>query len=259
MHTVLNLPALSLSFFFGLLLTIFYKKDFKFKKQLDYRRCRFLLILGSLWITTIFFSAAGLKTAISAVTLVYVLDEVSRLPVEEKVKCGVLGALRLSLPHLSEDNLVCLAVFCAFTQLLRWPLWLKEKLREIRIVFGPVYPLLVIEASVRSSFSSYLLTTAAVATLLASIFFRPDNKEMMRIVSWLFRLQNPSSRARKSCHGLLMVLSLLSIMMYCFACLSNINTIIYYATLAVGLLDITFYLFAAELPRNVFRELFYTN
>ena len=247
MEEYLSLKSISLLGLFGTVLTIFYKKDFTFRGHVGHLKTGFNLL--AVWA----FSLLCERTFIAPVfTLVYVVREMQDLAIEEKIKSFVLSTAAFLCTILSGDILDCLAVLCAMTQLLRWPTDLKNHLREVRIIFGPVYPILVLGGCIQLGFTSHLLKLSSCSTLVAGIFLRPDNNEVLKFVEAV-GLSVPSPKARKLTHGLLMFVSLVCIMVH-LTMSPDIHRVILTGVMFVGGLGVLLYAFAAELPRKICRN-----
>ena len=196
------LQRFSLSMLHGVWLTIFFKRDFTFGEHLTCR-VKYLIFLLPIWLVVFLVNSSPLVLAVSVGTLLYVWKELQELAREEKVKCVVLGISLMLAYALDSEYLACIAVFCALTQLLRWPISLKKTLREFRIVFGPVYTIFIVGSCIQANFTSNLLKVAAILAFLASILLRPDNNETLKI----FTSKVPSQPCRKMTHGFFMFLS----------------------------------------------------
>ena len=203
------LQRFSLSMLHGVWLTIFFKRDFTFGEHLTCR-VKYLIFLLPIWLVVFLVNSSPLVLAVSVGTLLYVWKELQELAREEKVKCVVLGISLMLAYALDSEYLACIAVFCALTQLLRWPISLKKTLREFRIVFGPVYTIFIVGSCIQANFTSNLLKVAAILAFLASILLRPDNNETLKI----FTSKVPSQPCRKMTHGFFMFLSFLLCLRY---------------------------------------------
>ena len=71
-----------------------------------------------------------------------------------------------------------LAIF-GIPQFIRRPVWLKDKLQNVRSKFGPLYVLSVMEY--RCIVNEMLVAVALFLAILAGIFFRPDNATMLTL------------------------------------------------------------------------------
>ena len=236
---------------FGVCLTIFYKKEFTFRKQFGCRLVSFSC-LGMLW--AISWSTKNVFPALlaSGFTFIYVVREFLRKDIaqEEKLKSFVLSTALFLCTTLSGDILASLAVICAMTQLLRWPISLKNRLRELRIIFGPVYPILVVGGCIQLDFTSHLLKLSSCLSLVAAVLLRPDNKEMLKIVE-VVGFSVPSTNTRKLIHGLSMFVSLICIVVRLTMSL-DIPRMILAGTTFVGGLNVLLYAFTTELPRKIY-------
>ena len=243
------LQRFSLSMLHGVWLTIFFKRDFTFGQHLTCR-VKYLIVLVIIWLVVFLVNSIPLALAVSLGTLVYVWKELQELAREEKVKCVVLGISLMLAYALNSEYLACIAVFCALTQLLRWPASLKDFLRELRIVFGPVYTIFIVGSCIQANCTSILLNVAAILALVASIFLRPDNNETLKI----FTSEVPSYQCRKMTHGFFMFASFL----LCLAFIVGrflIGTITYpvlrVVVLLTALVNIVMYICVADFPRRI--------
>ena len=190
------LRVISLSMVSALGLTIFYKRNFEFAMHL-WGQIRFFGLIFAWGLAYLY----GANVVIAIGTLLYVWRGS-----QEKVKCVVLGVSLVLVNVLQAEYLACAAVLCALSQFLRSPIWLKNKLREFRIVLGPVYAILVVGSSIQSDPTSTLMTFAMIFALVASILLRPDNNEVLRVLN-KFGLPIPRARCKKMAHGLFMFAS----------------------------------------------------
>ncbi|XP_028406894.1 uncharacterized protein LOC114529333 [Dendronephthya gigantea] len=244
-----SLGIVSLSMLTGLFLTIFYKRDFKFHAHL---RCRMghIVCLSLMWGLVYLTDQSAFEVVVAIGTLVYVLKEQRfSLASEEKVKCLALG-ISLMIAYFSESQtLTPLAIVFALTQLLRWPIDLKNRLRELRIVCGPVYTIFAVGSWLQSSPTSNLLRSAAFLSLVASIFLRPDNNEVLKVLNYFGSI--PSSHSRKIIHGFCMFASFILCFLYFVNVVttSTVNTCIFCILCFVAVVNIAMYIFVAEFPR----------
>lgn len=256
MNYLISFQFYSLSNLLGLWLTIFYKKDFKFKEHFGTRlKMVIMTIISALfWAFGLFYQNQwAVIVVVSGLTFGYVIMEMLDLVREELIKSIVLGFTVFLVFYLSVDSLAPLAVVCAITQLLRWPTRLKNYLREPRIIFGPVYALLAIGAWIKSDLTSYLLFVSEIAVFFASIFLRPDNNELLQFLVFL-GLSIPSAHKRKMAHGFLMFLSMICLMVYLLMS-SSVREMAIAVTLFVGVINVVFYVFVADFPRKVWNTL----
>ena len=244
------LQLLSSSALLGLLLTIFYRRNFTFREHVAPRGKK-ITILGLLCTSSQLYDSVCLSVVTLGITLAFFRDAFPDLAIEEKIKSVVLSTTMLVIHASSGDTRAGLAVFCALTQFLRWPTSLKNYLRELRIIFGPVYFLLAIGACVQSDFKSNLLTTSTFAVSLAAILFRPDNKEVLQfVVVWSSFV--PSTEIRKWIHGCLMFLSMICLTWY-LAIYSNIGRMFLAGITCTDAFNVLLYIFVADFPRKIWR------
>ena len=223
------------SLWIGVKLTIFFKKRFRWREHcfacLSLDSAIFLIIAAQflLPMTTARLDSANLIPIIAAqflspkVWLLQMITAVTAMVLAikdmylmmtnlwELVKSLVLGAY-IIISWESERGSCILplsSVFFALTQFLRWPRWLKDFLSEVRIVFGPAFPISVFATWLKRSEPSgslfWVLLVAVLCSSAAAIIFRPDNSEVLV----LLHLPVPISRKRKVCHAILMFFSLL--------------------------------------------------
>ena len=245
------IQAITLSMLFGVWLTIFFKRDFKFKEHLSCRVWYFIFLIP-IWPMVLLLIGSDFLTLVTSVgTLAYVCVELKELTFEEKVKCVALGVSLVLVRDLNAERQACIAVLCALTQLLRWPIALKKILRELRIIFGPVYTIFIVGSCIKADFASVLLI-AAVLALLASIFLRPDNSETLELL-----LSNvPTARCRKMTHGFFMFSSFLLCMAYIVnAFLTGaISTLVLRAVGLIALVNFFMYICVADFPRKIIKN-----
>ena len=244
---VTTLPML-----FGVWLTIFFKRDFKFEEHLSCRVWYFIFLIP-IWPMVLLLIGSDFLTLVTSVgTLAYVCVELKELTFEEKVKCVALGVSLVLVRDLNAERQACIAVFCALTQLLRWPNDLKKILRELRIIFGPVYTIFIVGSCIKADFASVLLNIAAVLALLASILLRPDNNETLRVLL----TKVPNTQCRKTTHGFLMFSSFLLCVAYIFNpfLTDAISALVLRAVGLTALVNFFMYTCVADFPRKIIKK-----
>lgn len=206
------LLAISSSLWIGVKLTIFFRRNFQFEQhvlpRLKFDGPIFILLVSHIWPQKGWFMQTITVVAASLSAIMDMLPMLTSTRAEF-VKCLVLGSQSVLVPWMTEDGsciLPSLCVLFATTQFLRWPQRLKDFLREVRIICGPAYVLVVIGTWINSDSvsSTKLLPVAALSSSVAAIFLRPDNAE---ILNW-FRLPVPSTMTRQVFHAMLMFFSL---------------------------------------------------
>ena len=137
----------------------------------------------------------------------------------ERIKAVVISITILLSAILSREMLGTGAALVAITQFLRKPNRLKNALSRCRIMFGPVYVVLMAAAGVQFIDSQRLCSSAvslttAFSPLTAAIFFRPDNFEVLKLIcpNWV----SLRPLRIRSIHGLLMFYSLLAVALNSF-------------------------------------------
>ena len=237
----------SLSLLLGTWLTIFYKRDFEFQKHVRGRIwCIIFLILS--WSFMYLKDIQMLNVIFSIGTLIYIWNELQQFATKEKLKTIALAFSLMGGYLFSSKYLVCAAVFCALTQLLRWPISLKKYLREFRIIFGPMYTVVVVFSYIKDLNSRLLLFAMALA-LFASIPLRPDNNEVLKLLN-MFGLNIPSEQWRKMTHGLCMFCSFILCMLYIFQT-DRIETWLLFVVFVIAIINVTMYIFVADFPRKI--------
>ena len=238
-------------------LTIFYKRNFEFSLHLRGQvRSSFALIFV-LGLACSYVANFRMLTVVIAIgTLLYVWRESQDLLLEEKVKCAVLGVSLVLVYVLQAEYLACGAVLCALSQLLRWPISLKTKLREFRIVLGPVYTVFIVGSSIQSDSTSTLLTLAMSLALIASILLRPDNNEVLKVLN-NFGLPIPNPQCKKMAHGFFMFISFLLCVMHIvdLSQAGALDSRVFYMIVIIAIVNACMYIFVADLPRRVVRRL----
>ena len=247
MFTYDLLQKSSWSLLLGAWLTIFYKRDFQFQNHVRPRiACIIFLIL--FWSSMYFKNIQMLSVILSIGTLIYVLNELQQFAMEEKLKAIALAISLMGDYLFSSKYLVCAAVFCALTQLLRWPISLKKSLRELRIIFGPMYTVMVIFSYIQDDLNSRLLLFAMFFALFASIVLRPDNNEVLN----RFALTIPSQQCRKMTHGFCMFCSFILCMLYIYIFqMDRIEAWLLCLVFVIAIINVTMYIFVADFPRKI--------
>ena len=239
----------SLSMLFGLLLTIFYKRNFKFNVHL---RCQIknIICLSLIWGLAYLTDDTTFTDFVSIGTLYYTWKGRQDLSSNEIIKCLTLGASLLIVYFWEScESLSCLSIFFALTQLLRWPDGLKHRLREMRIIFGPVYTIFAVGSWFQSNHCSNLLGSAAFFSLLASVFLRPDNDEVLKALNYFGSI--PTPQTRKIIHGFCMFASFISCLVYFvnFVAPSAVGKLMFCISCFIAVVNIAMYIFVAEFPR----------
>ncbi|XP_031574898.1 uncharacterized protein LOC116308575 [Actinia tenebrosa] len=200
----------SMSYLAGRILTIFFKKNFSFTahyKQVIFDSIAvFVASLIASWLSLY----AYLGVSIEILALVY---SNSRHIHDEMLKTLALSTSWYVAVHgdLTEATFDNLTLAFATTQFLRKPNELKEYLREIRIVFGPIYVIMMSAGLRFCSFDNINMRCLAillsvVSSVLAAIFFRPDNNQTLKAILPASKI--PSTAHRQLVHGYLMFSSL---------------------------------------------------
>ena len=261
--------AICSSLWIGVKLTIFFKRRFRWREHFFSRlilnsvslilitAAQFLLpiIIARLDSANILIIAAqfllqmitAVVAMVSAITDMYLM----MTNLGELVKSLVLGACIIVSWKIERGSYILplSSLFFALTQFLRWPKSLKNFLSEVRIVCGPAFPLSVfatwLKRSEPSGSSFWVLLVAVLSSLVAAIFFRPDNSEVLV----LFHLPVLSSRNRKVCHAILMIFSLLCMTV-------DISLYQTFPCILVVMLCVCFFLFATDTARIIASAVF---
>jgi hypothetical protein len=130
-----------------------------------------LMLLGVVSTTTTFYFSRRFCFRPSAFS-----SWIERFDAQEVVKCCLITLSLCAIIHLEPQHAwtLDLAVqLIAISMLLRNPAWLKRALEPVRIVLGPVFPILT--AGIAKYNPNDYTQAAAVCALLAVTVFRPDN------------------------------------------------------------------------------------
>lgn len=150
-------------------------------------------------------AAAAWKVGI---VLAFVLVRtISRLKSREETakSVAVAGSFQLVASEAGSVPVLTWIATCgmAATQLLRWPPAVKDRLRTLRTICGPIYTILVVGACLKENpngapsmgfdsggttclRSPTLLELAAVSSSIGSVLFRPDNASIWSLLSWVW-------------------------------------------------------------------------
>lgn len=229
----------SMSYLAGRILTIYFKRNFSFKahyKQVIFDS--FAVFVASLiapWLSL--YGYLGMFLEILA--LVY---SNSRHIHDEMIKTLALTTSWYFAVYgdLTEASFDGLTLAFATTQFLRKPDKIKEYLRELRIVFGPIYVIMMSAGLRFCSFDNINMRCLAillsvVSSVVAAIFFRPDNSQTLKAILPASKI--PSTSSRQKIHGFLMFSSLLVTFLKVLKTTSQMQ-----AALVFGLLNIFLFL-----------------
>ena len=243
-----------ISLLIGLFLSLFYKKSFSFKDEgLKDVRWTVLAVIQHIIVVCAEDALGTLGTIFSICSLLQMTIALSRafyhMEKSERIKAVVISITILLSATTNREMLGIGAALVAITQFLRKPNKWKNALSTCRIMFGPVYVVLMAAGGVQfidshRLCSSAVSLTTALSPLTAAIFFRPDNFEVLKLVCpyWVKDLRPPRIR---SIHGLLMFYSLLAV---------TLNSLWPPETRWIALADIILYLLLSDFPK-MFRKL----
>ena len=202
--------------------TLFYKKSFT-SKELPLVFCSIVLALTFRWILK-----DPLQSFATTVCFLLLLDTAHRNELINSIKTSKKSMFFTLFFVLSDSefqlgsNLLTTAlkadiststwikvraIFAMVPQGIRKPLWLKDKLQELRSHLGPVFVISIFELAFcvennhKTAFTRGLMYFAAFCAFLAGTIFRPDNSA----VSGLF--QKSTEIGRKKCHRSLMMIA----------------------------------------------------
>ena len=204
----------AISLLVGCALTIFFKKSFSFEKHHQVI-LRDVLLCG---VSTVSRFVLGFYAPpIETIVLLYTA---SHLPNETIKKTLALSFSFFTafFADLSEPMYAIMAMVAGTTQFLRMPSSLKHKLRELRVVCGPVYVIALlawsrffpIENFSSNPWSVVSALSPAICAVSAALLFRPDNSQTLGLVlpqAWI-----PGTAKRTVIHGSLMFASVVLIM-----------------------------------------------
>ena len=197
---------LSLSYLGGRVLTVFYKRRFSMHQ---YGRT-LLIELAAIVVALVAKKIHGNDIIISAlVALIVILAQKYGWQLDNDVSKALVVSLANYVAFFldfSEKTYLSLSLIIATTQFLRKPNFVRDYLRDVRIIFGPVYIVMVLSLlrfiELTCSFNNILSIAVLFCSLLAAIFFRPDNNAMFQLLVPV--IGNFEYSTRKRIHGLLL-------------------------------------------------------
>jgi len=199
-----------ISYLCGRITTIFYKRTFDVKYHLAIL-LKELTCLCVAWLVSYLLNDWSIVViGYLAIVLTWRHQYVLK---DDNIKCCFASlAIFVSFFYdIQEDKMLSLSLFIATSQFLRQPECMKEYLRTVRVICGPVYVIIALASlrHVNCSFEtiSVLRILATFSILTAAILFRPDNLVTFRILSFL---PVPRFSNRKKIHGALMVVAMLA-------------------------------------------------
>ena len=245
-------PLICTSMMAGLFLSVFYKKSFTFRDD-GPKGIKWTVLPAILQVIEIIVhdedpsrtsrKIANLFNVLLAITAFcrtfYILEW------SEKIKSVMISSTFLLSSVTSRETLATCAAVVGITQFLRRPKMLKNVLSPYRIMLGPVYVLLMAGAGVhlvhpQRHFKSAFSLTTALSPVIAATLFRPDNFELLHLVSPRgLRIRPPIVR---SVHGLLMAYSLFSI---------TLNNLWPLNARFIALANITLYFMFSDFPKQM--------
>ena len=244
-----------ISLLIGLFLSLFFKKSFSFKNEGPKGVRRTVLAVVLYMIVVEAEDALGTQRKIFSIfSLLRMTIAFCRtfyhMEWSERIKAIVISITILLSSTLSREILGTIAALVAITQFLRKPNILKNALSRCRIMFGPVYIVLMAAAGVQfidslGLCSSLVSLTTALSPLAAAVFFRPDNFEVLELVCPKCVKDFLRPPRIRSIHGLLMFYSLLAV---------TLNSLWPSETRWIALIDIILYLLLSDFPK-MFRKL----
>ena len=200
----------SFSYLLGRILTIFFKRDFSFEAH----STKILYDGMALAITLAVCKLVLLGDVGTLLMVVALLYSSFRTRNEEFTEIFKTLAISSSIfivlyGNFDERLFDCLTLAFATTQFLRKPEGLKEMLRELRIICGPVYVILMCSGlrfhpilDFTWDLPSWTTRLAVLASVVAAVFFRPDNSQTLKLVFAGSRILDTNNRRR--IHGYLM-------------------------------------------------------
>lgn len=197
-----NEDILTLSFFLSLLLINFYERNFSFhQKKTNNFLFYFLLSLVNIIKKVFFIINPKRFSFINTPKIFLITNIILLLKIEQKwifKKYWQKNIFKLFFftiifykvfKNNFQHNLFC-SIISAFIQIIRKPFFLKKNLRFIRIIFGPVFWIMIFSAFLKilffeknnlGFFCIFFLILATCFSFLAGTFFRPDNHSLLKI------------------------------------------------------------------------------
>ena len=207
MNTALKFAIdLSLSYLGGRALTVFYKRSFSMHQY----GTKLLIELAGIFVALVAKKIHGNDIIISVlVALIVILAQKYGWQLDNDVSKALVISLTnyvVLFLDFSETTYLSLSLIIATTQFLRRPNFVRDYLRDVRIIFGPVYIVIVLSLlrfiDLSCNFNNILSMAVLFCSLLAAIFFRPDNNVMFQVlVPVIGNLEYPT---KAWVHGLLM-------------------------------------------------------
>lgn len=195
----------------GRLFTIFYLRCFTFSKHGPAMMTDLMLLMLNYVVSDHFGGHTG---QVVAVLSLLVTRSNNQYIIESKTKSLVTSLALYAAVHCPDlSTLHTLSLLGALSQFIRSPGWLRDMLREPRLVLGPIHPIMVLAtgrfvSSVGQQSVVYLLAMCCV--VIAALFLRPDNVQ----VADLFPTTaiNSNYNRRRLAHGALMFCSVCCMM-----------------------------------------------
>ena len=247
--TVLQaLEKCAIAYFYGRMLTIFYKKSFKLSEHF---RPIIWDLVSAIGITVVCYFGVPNVYRFILISIIGVASFFrNKHFIDEKAKLIVLTLfIYLAIfTNFQIEVYTSAAIFFALTQFLRKPESLKLWLREIRVICGPVYVLLAAVARSRfldfkgfhkdGFYNQMSLLASILATLVSAIFLRPDNNETIKCC---FPNGNyPTFKTRKVLHGVLMSFGLGLLLIDVW--FSSLSLLMMFMVMGIGSTNIVMYI-----------------
>ena len=241
-------PLIGVSMMTGIFLSLFYRRSFtfadaRFKDIKWVGLAVFLHIMIVCYVADAFTRIGKIGRILSFLLIIIACSRTFyHMESSERIKTVMISSTILICSTTTREKLATYAALVAITQFLRKPERLKNALSTCRIMFGPVYVLLMAGAGiqfmdVKKIYESLLSFTAGFSPIIAATLFRPDNFELLKLACperLIMRIQ-----IIRSFHGLLMCCSLFSILFNSLwplttRCLAFVDITLYFMMVAVA-------------------------
>lgn len=196
----------SLCYLVGRILVIFYKKSFSIQVHLKQVVTDSFAISFALGV-----SYTLLPRSLGSIAVAIALGYAIAIQLKDELLKNLAYSITLYIgfyASFTETTFSSIPLILATTQFLRKPDRLRELLREPRILFGPIY-VIMMSAGLRFCPFQHLdrpivITTilAVLCTIVATVFLRPDNNQLLQLVLPESKIPSPSTR--QVLHGYLL-------------------------------------------------------
>ncbi|KAL5248242.1 hypothetical protein ACHWQZ_G017430 [Mnemiopsis leidyi] len=198
------------------LVTVFYLRTFSFTKH-GRNLAADLGILLLLQCQHIYYLGKG-SAALTIIGLFWAERQYNNneLIIDQKIKLLVTAIGLYTANTAPLPSLHLFSMLGATTQFLRNPVWLRDMLREPRLVCGPLHPIMVVATgryltmpvTKLEAMTSLFYFLAILSVIAAAGILRPDNVQVLRLLPARLQASFNTQAKRRIAHAVLMLLSL---------------------------------------------------